>query len=148
MENKPKEKKYCRRKIKDDFLNMEEVKPKIDELKDNIMMCDERIESINDIYANICNLILSEMDKKILVKDVNTDHKRNKPKPFWSIELDNLFKAVVGKERALRKCKHRASKRGLRLDFKTAQNNFDRFYRKEKRLGPKSKKLIPYASIL
>ena len=110
------------------------------------------------------------MDKKILIKDSNTDRKGNKPKPFWTIELDNLFKAVVGKERALRKCKRRASKMDLRLDYQKAQNNFDRFYRKEKRkfdrcemlkiedncsleptkfwsdikkLGPKNKKIIP-----
>ena len=54
---------------------------------------------------NICDLI-SEMNRKISNKDFKNYHRRNEPKkPFWTTELDNMFKTLVGKERAMRKCK-------------------------------------------
>ena len=77
----------------------------IDKFKDSITMSDESVASINSINANTCTLIPNKMDQKILIKFLKTDQKGRKPYPFWTIELDNLFEAVVGKERVLRKCK-------------------------------------------
>ena len=124
--NTPSEKRYSRGRITENFFKLENFTQDIEKLKENISMCDESSESINYIYSNICNLVIDEMDKRLLVKESRLDPKRNHvKKPFCTPELNDLFKKVINKERAMKKCKHRASKRGIRHEYKLAQNDFE-----------------------
>ena len=170
-ENNEKRTRYAVDKIQGDFLNNINIREKILQLNEEILLCNETQENINTVFKNICELVIKEMNEKIIMPEKKENTKRLRPmRPFWTDELDRLFRTVVGKERAMKKCKYRTRRRILKQEYKIARNNFDKSYRRVhrqyeqgetlkfetycitepnkfwesiKKLGPKKKQSIP-----
>ena len=104
-------------------------------LLENIELCRENREQVNDLYKSFCNTVINEMNRSLeKINKTNISTKRFKPrKPYWDEELQNLFQIVVTEERKLRKCTFCPNKAFLRIMYKNARHKFDRVYHKKKR---------------
>ena len=122
--------------IPGDFLSCEASARILLTLIEQVELCRESQGEIDQLYSDVCDVILAEMKVKLKPKCARNDKigKRHKPrKPFWNGELDELFKKMTYKEREFRKCKLRSRKRDKRHEFKLARHQFDKAFRKLER---------------
>ena len=126
-----------------DLLRDDRSKEMLAEIISNIELTRETQDNLDDIYAQVCYVILEEMDK-IPQKGPSqrTSSKRLKKRhPFWNKDLDEKWKNVMNAEKCFKKCKHRRTKKDLRYQYKVAQDEFDKLFRKYKRQHNRNKSL-------
>ena len=112
----------------------------MENLHDNVFNQQE----INDSYARIIDLILTEAESSLTGR--NTRRKNTKFKSYWNAELSVKWKLMHESERIYRKvCKDQKSVgvcREKQLEFKNARRALDKLLKKRKRskgiLGPYS----------
>ena len=111
-----------------DFLSSTEANADILNLLEQITLCREQQDDMDNLYKAFQVTIIDEMKRKLeILKPPSSLKKRFKPKkPYWTDELDNLFKTMVLKEREFRKCKFRDNKRRLLNQFKASRHEFDK----------------------
>ena len=85
----------------------------------------ETQSEIDNIYATLCDAIITEMDNCIPLCDTSKrTRKRHKTqKPYWNDELMNLWSVMHAKEKLFLNCTGRPhTKTQLRLEFLASQN--------------------------
>ena len=133
----------------------------------------ENQTNMDNIYSDLCNVIIDEMNAKIPVFDTSrkTSKRFKVGKPYWNDHLGSLWHSMRNKEKGFLKFRGNLSvKRKLREEFHTAQKIFDRtlkrcerqfrhsfcvevenmttsnpneFWEKIKKLGPRKTQRIP-----
>jgi hypothetical protein len=108
-----------------------------------VIRCAERILSmrnsqseIDRAYKEACDVYYTEMNKWLKSKNVNFSAKRRwhrTPKPFWDDHLSHLWNLLCEAESGYLSERNRHKRRDLRKVFKDHQNEFDKYYRKQKR---------------
>ena len=128
-------KKYKVQNIPGNFMNSEASALEIINIIEKIELSRETQENTNDIYNNICEMILTEMKENIEeLKPSAHLKKRFRPrKPYWNNELNEKFRNVIEKEKRFIKCKFRDRKHELKREYKESRHTFDKLYRKTKR---------------
>ena len=136
-----------------------------------VEQCRETQLSIDNCYDKLKQLIDKNM-KEIIPLFKNRSNKKYKiSKPYWTNELHELWRDMANKEKKLHKCKLRTFYKNLyRIQFKESANKFEKalrhakrnynktsmekieklrtdnpteFWRRIKRLDPKTKSYIP-----
>ena len=112
-------------------------------LLERIELCHARQKEIDDIYKSFCDIYTRERNSWFKWKNVHPlAQKKLKRclKPFWNTNLQALWDILCEKEKvfvtALGNDRNRK-----RHDFKLAQNNFDREYRRSERAFRYSKQM-------
>lgn len=172
--NAAKNHRYKLRQIPPDFMKSNIATSAISRLITNIEQSRSTQNQSDDLYNDLCNIIIKEMEDVIPKFDctARTRKKFKYHKPFWNEELTSLWKIARENEKKFLKCKqnHR-EKQELQKKFKYSQNKLDRrlryydrkwrkgesleieeisvkdprkFWDKIKHLGPKRKSKIPY----
>ena len=88
--------------IPDTFLNTDLSRLALLNLIHNIECCRENQNSIDNMYDDFCNNVISDMNK-FIPYDVDCSRKTRKRykyyKPYWDEHLENLWKNVRSKEK-------------------------------------------------
>ena len=133
-------------KIDSTFMMSDEIQQKVNQ---TIFNLESQVESkckINSLWCEIKNIFLSQLSCLPDIPQSN-DNKMNrnfrKGKAFWNNELEYLWAVSCNFEKKYLKFKVKTradqkTKSVLRLDFKDAQNTFDKKYRYYKRLHHKN----------
>ena len=95
-------------------------------------------QKVNELYAELCKSLFQEIDNNIEYKLVNSNRSKKKfkiSKPYWDVELTNLWKDMNSKERLFLKNKDYSKQKTNkhRETFKSAQQLFDKTLRKKSR---------------
>ena len=78
-------------------------------------------------YEEILTMYENELAKHApVLSNKGNFNKHRKPKPFWTTELNNLWKNVVEKERIYIKTVGRQEKLEAKLDYNQSLKEFDR----------------------
>ena len=98
----------------------------------NIEINRERKNEIDTIYSNTVDVLISEMNVKLPYIDVNCKIKKyfKSHKPFWDEKPFNLWKTTHSREKEFLYSRvNRSTKRMLHASYKTAQKEFDKYFR-------------------
>ena len=127
--------------IPNDFLLDEEGRKYLESMIVNITLCKENQENVDSLYSELLTGLVKEFDRRIPIRPKRGISKQVKVRhPFWNAELENKWQEVCRAEKLLRKCTNRLQKRNLRHEYKCAQDTFDKYFRKCKRLFQREKK--------
>ena len=104
----------------------------IERLEQNIQMREE----IDNLYDDLCDLIVKEMNNVIPFKDCKEGKRFKSHKPYWNEELSVLWKKLVTSRKNYDKCKSTSTGREIRnklQEYKLTRKAFDRQLRREER---------------
>ena len=104
---------------------------------DHLLHTTEVQENIDSTYEAFITCIHSEMDENLLYKDIGPNMKKrskNRSKPWWNQELNELWAKTCRSEKMFLQCKgSRSVKRGLRETFTHNRRLFDKRLRQAER---------------
>ena len=129
---KYKDKKYNVNSIPENFMTQGPVVNDIVNVIKDMSLKEPSQGSINEIYKEFVDIHIKEMNRKLpTIKSTNNPHKKSKP--FWTPELNGLYKAASFAEKEFVKFKGtEQEKQQKRLEFKDRQSLFDKAFRKAK----------------
>ena len=88
-----------------DFTGSELPRRAFLDIVNEIEQCREKQENIDNIYGNLCNVIISEMNDRIPKYCFNNSKKRlRNKKPYWNDNLTNLWNNMRLSERKFIQC--------------------------------------------
>ena len=127
--------RYNVRNIKNDFMQSEVCRQAILLNIDKILESRALQSDIDKMCDDFCNSYYDEMGKCFKIRNIYPQSKKRlkrSVKPFWNDNLQNLWKVLCKNENEFIKAK--GNHRNLaRHNFKTAQKEFDKMYRKNER---------------
>ncbi|VDI40881.1 Hypothetical predicted protein [Mytilus galloprovincialis] len=124
-----KSKRFRLKSIPNDFFGSDLQKAALQTLIQRIETTRETQSHVDNIYSDLCTLIVDEMNCKIPIYDASrkTRKRHKSSKPFWNEELGQLWNAMRLKEKQFLSFKGRSStRRRFREEFQHAQKSFDR----------------------
>ena len=129
-------KRYKLRSIPYDFMSSDISRLALQAVITKIESARETQSEIDNIYATLCDAIITEMDNCIPLCDTSKrTRKRHKTqKPYWNDELMNLWSVMHAKEKIFLNFTGRShTKTQLRLEFLASQKDFDKALRRYER---------------
>ncbi len=127
--------------VSDNFLGTEQGRINLLKLIDDIENVRAQQDEIDSIYEMFCEMYHKEMNEWFQKKNVYPRAKKRLyrcSKPFWNEDLKLLWNVLCEKEKLY--LKSRGNQRMVyRQQFRQAQNNFDKLYRKTERAYKRSK---------
>lgn len=131
--------RYNRRKLNDQFLQSNLCKSALLKVIEAIECNRETQHELDRIYGMLCDTIISEMNKQLLIPNSTNGKKTLKQhKPYWNSELTRLWKEMCDAERRMTRCYNRLIRRDLRSHFICVRKNFDkklRYYERNYKRG-------------
>ena len=122
--------RYFFNKINENFMETELCKQAIVKLIDVIQHNRKDQDNLDKVYESFTEIIVDELNRTVPFVDSSNVRKRYKPrKAFWNDELNNLLINLNDKEKALKKCHNRVTKKLLFNELRVCQQNFDRKFR-------------------
>ena len=121
--------------VPENFLSSEETNMNIEQLIQRISQWTNVQNDIDEVYKTFCEIYYDEMKKWFKPKNIIGKNKKKLKKcckPFWCDELQNLWNELRNKENIFLSIEQ-GDRVQKRAEFRTAQKNFDRVYRKLER---------------
>ncbi|CAC5380632.1 unnamed protein product [Mytilus coruscus] len=122
-------KRFRLKSIPNNFFGSDLRKAALQTLIQRIETTRETQSHVDNIYSDLCTLIVDEMNCKIPVCHASrkTRKRHKSSKPFWNEELGQLWNAMRLREKQFLSFKGRSStRRRFREEFQQAQKSFDR----------------------
>ena len=123
-------KNYLFKNVPIEFFNNVMCKNALDTMLNRLQQCEVASESLDNLYRELTETVMSEMDKHLQYNNVCQKKGRKKlkvSKPFWNDELTCLWKNMRMHEKCFPKCKGSyKNKCLLRKRFSDAQKAFDK----------------------
>ncbi len=122
--------KYDVTNVQQDLFSSDECQLQLNNLVTKLENTQNVESEIDGLYNELLSVVHSEMDAKLLYKDVNAGAKRRKRhfyKPWWSRELKDLWEAARLCENEYLQCKGSTSeKQLLRSKYASSRKQFDK----------------------
>lgn len=128
--------RYKLNKVPSDFMNSELARMAILEIINNIEQARESQGAIDTVYAELCDSIHDEMNRRIpRYNSSSRCNKRHKfRKPYWNETLSDLWNAMRVAENEFLRCNGpRHTKSAKRSDYLTTRSRFDRELKRTER---------------
>ena len=98
---------------------------------EQIELCRENQNAIDNVYGNLCSVILTKMEEKIPKSEGSTNKRLRFRKPYWNETLTDLWGEMRQKEKKYLEFKDSQSvKSALRRDNVQSRDTFDKTLRK------------------
>ena len=122
-------------KIPPSFMDSDMSRAALLNIMDEIEHSMETQNNIDDIYNNLCSVILSEMNEKIpKTGNVKTSKRMKIKRPYWNDTLTDLWKIMCEKEKTFLQCDgSRNRKAALRREYGDARDKFDKTLRRSEK---------------
>ena len=113
---------------------------RMEDLSTCIRMLENEIttqESINSVYSEFADTIISEMKDKLSFKEIHSSSNRSNKrrrirKPWWTAQLSDLWNELCEAEKQMLRSNGQARKHKREM-FKAKRKTFDKIVQKEKR---------------
>ena len=130
-------KRYDTSSIADNFLMDPQVVEQINMCINRLEMNEQQQVTLNTVYDQFCDIVKLEMDSKLHHRTVHIDSgltqkRRRVKKPYWSDELDGLWKAYSDAARKANRA-HGREKQRLREEARSRRQILDRQVQSAKR---------------